>query len=86
MSHYVRTDFHWFTQVVVLFTRILFDHAVNISLFFFSDLFYGGEATTAEQPQAYSCPYCSKMGFTETLLQEHVTTEHADTSVEVVSN
>jgi len=25
------------------------------------------------------------MGFTETLLQEHVTAEHADTSVEVVS-
>ncbi|XP_053407172.1 E3 ubiquitin-protein ligase KCMF1-like isoform X2 [Mercenaria mercenaria] len=48
------------------------------------DIFYGGEALTAEQPQAFSCPYCSKMGFTEALLQEHVTAEHADTSVEVV--
>lgn len=48
------------------------------------DIFYGGEALTAEQPQAFSCPYCSKMGFTEALLQEHVTAEHPDTSVEVV--
>ena len=52
---------------------------------FVVDIFYGGEALTAEQPQAFSCPYCSKMGFTEALLQEHVTAEHADTSVEVVS-
>ncbi|KRT80109.1 hypothetical protein AMK59_7191, partial [Oryctes borbonicus] len=49
------------------------------------DLFYGGEAlTNVDHPQAYTCPYCSKMGFTEATLQEHVTADHADTSFEVV--
>ncbi|CAG5119355.1 unnamed protein product [Candidula unifasciata] len=48
------------------------------------DVFYGGEALTAEQPQAYTCPYCSRMGFSESSLQEHVTADHSDTSAEVV--
>ncbi|XP_052226819.1 E3 ubiquitin-protein ligase KCMF1-like isoform X1 [Dreissena polymorpha] len=48
------------------------------------DIFYGGEAITSEQPQAFSCPYCTKMGFTEAMLQEHVTNDHADTTAEVV--
>nr|CAD7398186.1 unnamed protein product [Timema poppensis] len=47
-------------------------------------LYYGGEALTVEQPQAFTCPYCGKMGFTETTLQEHVTSEHSETSFEVV--
>ena len=50
-----------------------------------SDLYYGGEALTAEQPQAFTCPYCGKMGYTEATLQEHVTTDHADSTIEVVS-
>lgn len=48
------------------------------------DLYYGGEALTVEQPQAFTCPYCGKMGFTETTLQEHVASEHSETSFEVV--
>lgn len=48
------------------------------------DLFYGGEAVSAEQPQSFSCPYCGKMGYMETSLQEHVTSEHSESSVEVV--
>ncbi|XP_066991493.1 E3 ubiquitin-protein ligase KCMF1 isoform X2 [Anabrus simplex] len=48
------------------------------------DLYYGGEALTVEQPQAFTCPYCGKMGFTETTLQEHVAGEHPETSFEVV--
>ncbi|XP_025831208.1 E3 ubiquitin-protein ligase KCMF1-like isoform X2 [Agrilus planipennis] len=49
------------------------------------ELYYGGEAlTNIDQPQSYTCPYCSRMGFTDTSLQEHVTTDHADTSFEVV--
>ena len=51
----------------------------------FTDMYYGGEAFSAEQPQAFTCPFCGKMGFTETTLQEHVTAEHPDTSIEVVS-
>ncbi|EDO25942.1 predicted protein, partial [Nematostella vectensis] len=48
------------------------------------DLYYGGEAFTADQPQSFTCPYCSKIGFTEALLLEHVTSEHSDASLEVV--
>lgn len=50
-----------------------------------SDLYYGGEALTAEQPQSFTCPYCCKMGLTDATLHEHVTTEHTDVSVEIVS-
>lgn len=49
----------------------------------FSDLYYGGEALTLEQPQAYTCPFCNRMGFTDTALMEHVTAEHADTTLAV---
>ncbi|XP_044256369.1 E3 ubiquitin-protein ligase KCMF1-like isoform X3 [Tribolium madens] len=49
------------------------------------DFFYGGEALTSlELPQSYTCPYCSRMGFTDVTLQEHVSSEHVDTSFEVV--
>lgn len=48
------------------------------------DLYYGGEALSPEQPQSFTCPYCSKMGLTEILLLEHVTAEHADAAAEVV--
>ncbi|XP_023225590.1 E3 ubiquitin-protein ligase KCMF1-like [Centruroides sculpturatus] len=48
------------------------------------DLYYGGEAISVDQPQAYTCPFCGKTGFTETTLHEHVTSEHPDTSFEVV--
>uniref|UniRef100_A0A673WFJ7 E3 ubiquitin-protein ligase KCMF1 n=1 Tax=Salmo trutta TaxID=8032 RepID=A0A673WFJ7_SALTR len=48
------------------------------------DLYYGGEAFSVEQPQSFSCPYCGKMGYTETSLQEHVASEHTETSTEVI--
>ncbi|CAD0204802.1 unnamed protein product [Chrysodeixis includens] len=48
------------------------------------DLYYGGEALTLEQPQAYTCPFCNRMGFTDIALMEHVTAEHADTTLAVV--
>lgn len=47
------------------------------------DLYYGGEALALEQPQAYTCPFCNRMGFTDTALMEHVTAEHADTTLAV---
>lgn len=49
----------------------------------FIDLYYGGEALALEQPQAYTCPFCNRMGFTDTALLEHVTAEHADTTLAV---
>ncbi|CAK1545702.1 unnamed protein product [Leptosia nina] len=48
------------------------------------DLYYGGEALALEQPQAYTCPFCNRMGFTDTGLMEHVTADHADTTLAVV--
>uniref|UniRef100_A0A0B6ZUI9 RING-type E3 ubiquitin transferase n=1 Tax=Arion vulgaris TaxID=1028688 RepID=A0A0B6ZUI9_9EUPU len=48
------------------------------------DVFYGGEALTAEQPQSYTCPHCSRMGYSESSLHEHVTADHSDISAEVV--
>ncbi|XP_055891350.1 E3 ubiquitin-protein ligase KCMF1-like isoform X1 [Biomphalaria glabrata] len=48
------------------------------------DVFYGGEALTAEQPQSYTCPHCSRMGFSESSLHEHVSADHSDASAEVV--
>lgn len=37
-----------------------------------------------EQPQAFTCPYCGRMGYTEMSLQEHVAADHTETSTEVV--
>ncbi|CAG5924831.1 unnamed protein product [Menidia menidia] len=48
------------------------------------DLYYGGEAFSVEQPQAFTCPYCGRMGYTEISLQEHVASEHTETSTEVI--
>lgn len=48
------------------------------------DLYYGGEALALEQPCAYTCPFCNKMGFTDTALMEHVTADHSDTNLAVV--
>ncbi|XP_041371312.1 E3 ubiquitin-protein ligase KCMF1-like isoform X2 [Gigantopelta aegis] len=48
------------------------------------DIYYGVEVLTPEQTQSFTCPFCSKMGYTETTLHDHVTAEHAETSVEVV--
>lgn len=48
------------------------------------ELFYGGEVLIADQPQSFTCPYCKRMGFSETSLYEHVGAEHTDTGVEVV--
>ncbi|XP_038207489.1 E3 ubiquitin-protein ligase KCMF1 [Zerene cesonia] len=48
------------------------------------DLYYGGETLALEQPQAYTCPFCNRMGFTDTGLMEHVTSDHSDTTLAVV--
>ncbi|XP_078669441.1 E3 ubiquitin-protein ligase KCMF1-like isoform X1 [Branchiostoma floridae x Branchiostoma belcheri] len=48
------------------------------------ELYYGGEGLAIEHPQSFTCPFCGKMGYTESSLQEHVTSEHSDTSTEVV--
>ncbi|XP_055774602.1 E3 ubiquitin-protein ligase KCMF1-like isoform X1 [Salvelinus fontinalis] len=48
------------------------------------DLYYGGESFSVEQPQAFTCPYCGRMGYTVTSLQEHVGSEHTETSSEVI--
>lgn len=55
-----------------------------IEIYHSIELYYGGEGVSIEQPQSLTCPYCTRMGFTEATLQEHVAAEHPDTSVEVV--
>lgn len=50
----------------------------------FTELYYGGESVSVEQPQSITCPYCTRMGFTEATLQEHVAADHPDTTFEVV--
>jgi len=51
-----------------------------------SDLYFGGEAALAasDAQHSFTCPFCGKMGFTETTLQEHVSSLHAEASQEVV--
>lgn len=41
------------------------------------DLFYSGESISSEQPQSLTCPLCGTLGFTDTTLLEHVTSDHA---------
>lgn len=53
---------------------------------FISDVYYGGEALSVDQPQSLTCPFCGKMGYTETSLQDHVTADHPDTPYEVVGD
>jgi len=66
-------------------TRHLSSHAMQCILTRSDcELYYGGEGLTVEQPQSFSCPYCSKMGFNERTLQEHVTSDHSDSSSEVI--
>jgi len=49
------------------------------------ELYYGGESLASDQPQAFTCPFCGRMGLTEVVLTEHVTAEHPDSTTEVVS-
>lgn len=39
----------------------------------------GSGASSLRQFQSFTCPYCSKKGFSETTLLEHVTAEHTET-------
>ncbi|KAJ8683028.1 hypothetical protein QAD02_018820 [Eretmocerus hayati] len=66
-------------------TRHLADHPMQCILTRSDfELYYGGEGVSVEQPQSLTCPYCTRMGFTETTLQEHVAADHPDTSFEVI--
>lgn len=39
---------------------------------------------SSDQPQSFTCPYCGEMGFTESSLSDHVTSQHNDNSTEVI--
>jgi len=47
-------------------------------------LYYAGENISPDNPPSFVCPFCGKLGFTETLLHEHVVKEHANNTSEVV--
>lgn len=46
------------------------------------DLFYAGELVSSEQPVSLTCPLCGSLGFTESTLLEHVTSEHANSDTD----
>ncbi|XP_074595885.1 potassium channel modulatory factor 1 [Brevipalpus obovatus] len=49
------------------------------------EIFYGGETTiNTDQPYSFTCPFCGRMGFTETTLQEHAASEHSDATQQVI--
>ncbi|KAI9563992.1 potassium channel modulatory factor-like protein [Daphnia sinensis] len=48
------------------------------------DTFYGGESISSDTTQSFTCPYCGKLGYTETGLYDHVTADHTETPYEVV--
>lgn len=49
------------------------------------ELYYGGgEVLSTEQTQSFTCPYCKKMGLSDSALLDHVAAEHTDTGLEVV--
>lgn len=39
-----------------------------------------GSGSSSRQFQSFTCPYCSKKGFSDTTLLEHVTAEHSESS------
>ena len=45
-----------------------------------SELFYGGESHSVEQPQSYTCPLCGEVGLSENDLRDHVTRAHTDSA------
>lgn len=57
----------------------------RIDLLLPSELFYSGEAASSGQVQAFTCPFCGNLGYSEVTLYEHVNQEHSDSTVEVVS-
>lgn len=58
---------------------------ITVLLFLLLEKYYAGESITPESPPSFVCPFCSQLGFTETLLQEHVAKTHEDVHKEVVS-
>lgn len=59
----------------------IFD-APNIVL----ELFYGGDGNSPVDfyPQSLSCPFCRRIGFSETTLRDHVTSDHDGIHTQVV--
>jgi len=50
-----------------------------------TELYFGGDSSlSTEHQNSFTCPFCAKMGFTESTLQEHVSSQHSDVSQEVV--
>lgn len=49
------------------------------------NLYYDGEVLTpTRMTMSFTCPHCSKMGFSDVALEDHVAFEHPDVSYEVI--
>ena len=44
------------------------------------ELFYGANILDFVEQSSFTCPYCGKLGFSETTLCEHISQNHANTS------
>lgn len=52
----------------------------------FADMYYGGDSSTAQQAQSFTCSYCGTLGFTTAQLHDHIRSSHRGTATtEVVS-
>jgi len=45
-----------------------------------SDMYYGGDSSSTLQTLSYTCSYCGQMGFSITLLLEHIRGSHGGNS------
>lgn len=61
-------------------TRHTTDHAVQCILTRSMLEVAYGSGSSLRQFQSFTCPYCSKKGFSDTTLLEHVTAEHSESS------
>jgi len=50
-----------------------------------SELYFGGDETSSMHHQSFTCPYCGQFGLTNVDLLNHIDEEHADNTLEVVS-
>ncbi len=86
-----------FLQSGVTTTRHASSHAMQCILTRADhELYYGGETSASAHHHlapggvadgvtaSYTCPFCAKMGHTETALVDHVTSQHSDAAHEVV--
>lgn len=72
--------------VMILVCKITRFHWPRINKFrsISTDLYFAGETLANDLPHSYTCPFCGRLGFTDSTLYEHVNVSHNDNSTAVV--